>query len=546
MSSTHPDPTRRAVAFADARELLWDRLRLVVIDTETCQATDGDHIVAVGVVTCRNHRTYESWSGMVDPGVPIDPHTIRIHGITNEHVTGEPAFADYVPRLLDQLTPTDDEERVVIAGHNVGFDVSRLHLELHRAGHQLPDLPLLDTQTLAAHVGIDVDRYALPNVLAALGLVNPAHHDAMADAFSTAQAAIALLDRAVDQGASDLLALLEAASPGKVRPSDIRTAKTTGDPTKPLAGRRDGIPVLAVPASHTSAHTSLLPASPNDDQLDAWAVSIEDCVTLRCPLLADDVAATDADPDVLRPPLEDALGRALDADDAAGAATVLAALAPLLADLTPKATAQRWWDRWADRIATVGRCRDDDRCPACTEERPCPVDVWHHQLAPAALGPAHHAKSFLRTSGTDEGGGVIATWRSKNRHRLADHVAWLTWLYWRDQDQPSKAEQVARLAWEGGSRDPRLVSVYAGLVGAPRTPSALKRAIDICDTALAGRNGDTDDGWQQVIARRQQLASHLKGHRPRLRVGPDGAPVAIRRHHPTDPRRRPRRRFSAG
>ena len=54
---------------------------------------------------------------------------------------------------------------------------------------------------------------------------------------------------------------------------------------------------------------------------------------------------------------------------------------------------------------------------------------------------------------------------------------WLTWRYWREEDQPSKADKVARLAWDGGCHEPRLASVYAGLLAAPGTDAALKAGI---------------------------------------------------------------------
>jgi len=394
--------------------------------------------------------------------------------------------------------------------------------------------------TLTEHLGVAVPDRKLITLLAALGLTNPAHHDALTDAYATAQALVSLLHLAVGDGLDDLPVLLEQVSPRKHRTGQIRPAASR----RSTSDRTAAANAEAVPASHAASHANVLPAAPTDGELAEWRSQVDGCIELRCELLTDRVTATHADPSVLRLQLEEALADAIAASDRAATATILRALSPLLAQLPSRRAAERWWDRWAALVSAVGRCQDDDQCSSCRHERPCPVDVWHHHLAIAALGKPHLAKTFLPTSGERAATGVFATWRSKGRHRLADRVAYLTWRYWRDSDQPSKADTVARYAWDGGAREPRLVNVYAGLIAASGTPASLQRGIDVCDHALAGRNGDTDDGWQQLLVRRSQLAGRLARSRPDTPVGPDGDPLERRRHHPAAPRRTRRARFT--
>lgn len=170
-----------------------------------------------------------------------------------------------------------------------------------------------------------------------------------------------------------------------------------------------------------------------------------------------------------------------------------------------------------------------------------------HDLAPVALGRSDLAKAFLPPTGERAGTGVFATWHRAGRARLADYTAWLAWNYWREADQPSRADAVARYAWEGGGRDPRLVNVYTGLLAASGTHDALDKAIEVCDQALADRHGDTDDGWRQVAIRRGQLAGRQARLTARVTgTDTDGNPVHARRHHPQAPRRRRPHRFKLG
>ena len=181
------------------RAALWADTRIAVVDVETCAGEDGDPIVGIGIVTCRKATVTGSWSSLVNPSVPIDERSSRIHGITDAHVADEPSFAQLAPTVTGLLTPAHGE-RLVLAGHNVGFDVARHQLELARVDLELADLPLLDTMKLPATLGITTRGRKLPAVLDALGLVNPTHHDAVPDAAATAQAVVALLEHAAHAG----------------------------------------------------------------------------------------------------------------------------------------------------------------------------------------------------------------------------------------------------------------------------------------------------------------------------------------------------------
>lgn len=233
---------RRAVA------VLWAGLRLVVVDVETTTSDDGHRVVSMAAVTCRNGRVGGSWQTLVNPGVPVTRATTRVHGLTDEHLVGEPPFPALAPMLVPLLTPVDGERLVVVA-HKVTFDVPVLRAELDRAGLAMPDAPVLDTMgRLPSIVGVQPADRSLAALLDTLGLANAKPHDALADATATAQAVVALLNRAAGAGLLDFDALLADASDGA----------TTLTVTLSAPGRRSrsGAPPLALPSEHVAGHAT--------------------------------------------------------------------------------------------------------------------------------------------------------------------------------------------------------------------------------------------------------------------------------------------------
>jgi len=189
---------------------LWGAVRIVVIDTETTLAPGGGSLRAVSVaaVTCRLGTVRGKFQTLINPEVPIDPQSKRIHGITDEHLIGEPTFAEVAGLLVPLLTETDGE-RLVLAAHNVGFDVSVLRNELQRIGSDLPDIPVIDTMgKLAALVDVRPPTKSLASLLDTLGLSNNRPHDALADAVACAEALVELLNRAAVNGHTDFDELL--------------------------------------------------------------------------------------------------------------------------------------------------------------------------------------------------------------------------------------------------------------------------------------------------------------------------------------------------
>ena len=542
--------TTTAVSSKVATTALWGGVRIVVIDFETTSVDGGpQRAVSVGAVTCRLGTVRGKWQTLINPEVPIAPGSRRIHGITDEHLVGEPTFVEVAPSLLGLLTPADGE-RLVVAGHNVAFDVSVLRHELGRIGKDLPDLAMLDTKgPLAALVSVRPPGGSLADLIGALGVINSKPHDALADATACAEALVELLARAAAAGHTNFDELLATVSPG----ASTRTVR----PGVKLASG-ETVPVLpTLPSEHLAGHATELSRRAGRKMLAAWEADIAGCARLRCRHLGARVANA-GPPELVRlKHLEQVLEACCTSGDTAGAATVVAALLPLLEHLEPRPgrlglrnAVVAWSKSWTAKLAPLGRCDQKDPCPSCRRREPCALDVWCDQVAQVALGdPERYARGFFETTGKEAGTGVYTNWLANGvNQRVADAALWLCVEYWRAAGQDVRAQQVVLFGWAAGCRHPDIADAYAGQVAVAGRLSDLNAAIDVCDAALSVRAGSTHEGWRRLVSRRNQIA----GRAERLRERPsgdfdeDGNPIPLRRHHPTSPRRtRPPRFVSA-
>jgi len=524
-------------ADAAAVARLWAGVRLAVVDTETVVHDGEIRVVSLAVVTCRAGLVRGKWQTLVNADVPVDPDSARIHGLTDEHLAGEPSFAEIADTLQALLTAPEGETLVFVA-HYANFDAGVLRSEFERIGEQIPDLPILDTAgRLPALVGIRSGT-SLADLAQALGVAQARPHDALDDAYVCAEAATALLNRAATAGEADFAALLtEAGSDHTTRtiPAvDARSLRRRARRSKPL------------PSDHIEGHSTLLSARAGHRMLADWQDQVRDCAKLRCRHLDDRVANAGPAPATLIPLLETVLDECVTAGDVPGAATALGALLPLLPSRPPRTgrlgfrnSQLAWTKTWAPRLEPL-RCGSRDRCPACRRHEPCPLDTWPDTVAAAALGdPERYARGFFETTGKEAGTGAYTNWCDKGAQVIADTAVALCIDHWRRIGQATRAEQVAQLAWNAGCRHPDIVDAYAGQIAAAGSVTDLRTALAACKFALRTRQGSTHDGWARLQARSHQLAGQLERQRirPSGRVDPDGNPIPLRRHHPTAPRR---------
>lgn len=528
---------------------LWAGIRFVVIDLETATPTDGGprRAVAVAHVICRDGSVRAGSHYLINPGIPIDAKSQSIHHITDDHVAGEASFADLAHVILGAFESHAGEEPIVVA-HNVGFDVSVLRTECALAGVELPELRTLDTMRLASHVGVSGRQPKLSELCELLGVINPRPHDAHADAVACAEVAVQLLQHAAAQGIEDFDQLLSAVSGGATTHTVKASTKTRSVTVRPAH---------VIPDTHLAGHANVLSPRAGVKLISAWRNDVIDCARYRCSHLNERVIEARPTRPAVLDALHSALSDIVDAGDTAGAATVVAALLPHLHHLPAgkgrlgfRTTALNWSKKWSPRLAALGRCSDDDLCPACQDGEPCPLDLVGDHLAQWALGdPDRYARGFFEMSGKEAGTGVYTSWlAARHDPGVADAAVQLCVAYWRSVGQHARGDSVAELAWKAGCRHPDVADSYAGQLAAPGREANFAAGINICTTTFKVRDSSTHEGWRRLQSRQAQL----EGRRRRLEFKPsgktdeDGNQIPVRIHHPTQPHRTRPARFLSG
>lgn len=542
---------------AAAVEALWAGVRLVVVDTETTVVNDDEWAaVSVGFVSCTNGVVRSAWQQLLDPGVPVDPDSAKIHHLNDSVLRGAPRFADIANTIRNSLTPAHEDELVVLVAFSVGFDVGVLRSEFERLGQTMPEVRVLDVRGgLPRYVGVKPAGGRLAQLCDVLGITNSRPHDALADAVACADAAMKLIGLAAARGERDFGALLDAVAGNET------TLTVAGVPPSVVRRNRKAETLVPdLPAVHTETHAVVLSGRAGRKMLEAWRAEVAECAKLRCSLLSDRASTAGPAPNRLLPELHAVLGDCAQRDDIAGTATVLEAMFPLMGGIavgstpTARRNAVLWWvDEWEPLLTPLGRCAPNDRCPACQRTEPCPLDIWPDVLATHAVGKLdggkegkNRAVSFLRVTGKRRNTGPFTAWRqTSTRKRIADASLWLVINHHLNNRQTGHADQLVVRGWELGSRHPDLSERYCRLLSIAGDETSLQDALAVAQKALRTQHGSTHEGWHRLRARARSVGGRLDRMRFRHSGNFDehGNPVALRLHHPTEPKRPPLRRF---
>lgn len=158
-------------------------LPFVIFDTETTGLDPArDEIVQIGAVRALNGRLVsgETFETLVDPGRPIPAVASRVHGITDEMVSGKLS-----PRTAVAAFDFFSRGEILVA-HNAPFDMA---LVSRHARIGAFDGPVLDTVLLSAALFGESETHTLDAIAERLGvsISAVARHTAMGDAVATAQ-----------------------------------------------------------------------------------------------------------------------------------------------------------------------------------------------------------------------------------------------------------------------------------------------------------------------------------------------------------------------
>lgn len=168
----------------------WLPARVATFDTETTGVEPArDHIVSASLlyVGADGLESEEAW--LINPGVPIPPEAVAIHGITDDIVRQSGvALVDGIPSIARALKEAWGAGVPVVA-MNCSFDLSMLDHELYRCAHSyLTPGPVLDP------ILIDraMDKYRkgsrkLDALAAHYGVKQGAAHNSREDALTAAR-----------------------------------------------------------------------------------------------------------------------------------------------------------------------------------------------------------------------------------------------------------------------------------------------------------------------------------------------------------------------
>lgn len=162
-----------------------DEVEFVAFDLETTGLSPLEcRIVEFGAVRFRlGSGELASMSQLVDPQCRIPRGVIRIHGITDAMVRGQPTVRAAMPWFLAFL----GDGRTVLLAHNAPFDLGFLAEALAQLGQGGLPHAVIDTLDLARRC-VALPRYDLQSVAWYLGLAQREDHRALADARLAMQA----------------------------------------------------------------------------------------------------------------------------------------------------------------------------------------------------------------------------------------------------------------------------------------------------------------------------------------------------------------------
>ncbi|PRW63499.1 exonuclease domain-containing protein [Actinopolyspora mortivallis] len=166
-------------------------LDFVALDVETANADRGS-VCAFGLSVVRGGRVVDTHSWLCRPPETLDhfdPHNIAIHGITPDHVAGQPSFRS---RLEDALSVVG---KLPVVAHNAAFDTGALRRACDAEGALWPTLRYGCTLVWARRELRHLPNHRLPTVAAELDVAQRRHHEAGEDAEVCAGILVELVSR---------------------------------------------------------------------------------------------------------------------------------------------------------------------------------------------------------------------------------------------------------------------------------------------------------------------------------------------------------------
>ncbi len=190
-----------------AASRLLSAATFVAFDTETTGLlpAGGDQIVAIAGVVMTAKRIFigDVFHSLINPGRLIPGSATRVHGITNEMVSGQPSI-DHVLNAFQTFVGD-----AVLVGYDTAFDMSFIRSREEGSAVRLRN-PVLDILLLSMAVHSHTPEHSLDAIARRLGIDLDKRHTALGDAFIVAQIFSRLLPHMEERGIISLEHAYEA------------------------------------------------------------------------------------------------------------------------------------------------------------------------------------------------------------------------------------------------------------------------------------------------------------------------------------------------
>ena len=187
---------------------LLSELAFTVFDTETTglEPSGGDEIIQIGALRIVNSRLLhqESFEQLIDPHRDLPAESVRIHGITEDMLAGQPSIAKVLPKFHQFCAET------VLVAHNAAFDMRFLQMKEALTGLSF-DQPVLDTLLLSAVLHPNQESHKLEAIAERFGIAIVGRHTALGDAIVTAEVFLKMIPPLAAMGIRTLREAREAA-----------------------------------------------------------------------------------------------------------------------------------------------------------------------------------------------------------------------------------------------------------------------------------------------------------------------------------------------
>lgn len=148
---------------------------IVVFDLETTGLdAETDRIIEVGAIKLKGLEPVAQFSTLVKTDIELTDDIVKITGITQDMLEGQPAIEAVLPKFLEFI------EGSILVAHNAEFDVSMVRAACSRVGIDL-EWPCFCTLKMARELLPDLENKKLDTIANHYGLTFEARHRSVGD-----------------------------------------------------------------------------------------------------------------------------------------------------------------------------------------------------------------------------------------------------------------------------------------------------------------------------------------------------------------------------